>query len=328
MSAGRGRAPARRRGGAHRAEHPLEPGAAGPEPRHPVGAEGHGLLGPGQPGRRVADEDRDLADPPPPLGVAGDVDRRVQRGGDLGVDREPRQPGQRGQRLEPGRDVGGGVGVDGAAAALVTGVHRGQQVGDLGAAHLADHEPVRPHPQRLPDEVGQRDGAGELGVGRAALHPDHVRVRGRELAGVLDDDDPLVRRDQREQGREQRRLAAAGAAADQEGEPGSTIRAEQLGRRPGSASPTPRSRRARTSGSAGTRRLMQVPGVGDRAQHRVDPAAVGEPGVDERHGVVQAPTDRRRQALGQPTHLGLRGEPHRGALQPAPAVDEDLVRRR
>ena len=117
-----------------------------------------------------------------PLRVAGDVDGGVQGRGDLRVDRGPRQPGQGRQGLEAGGHVGGRVGVHRAAAALVPGVHRGQQVGDLGPAHLADHEPVRPHPQRLPDEVGQGDGAGELGVGRTTLHPDDVRVGGRELA--------------------------------------------------------------------------------------------------------------------------------------------------
>ena len=48
-----------------------------------------------------------------------------------------------GQRLEPGRHVGRRIGVYRAAAALVAGVHRGQQVADLGAANLPDDEPVR-----------------------------------------------------------------------------------------------------------------------------------------------------------------------------------------
>ena len=43
---------------------------------------------------------------------------------------------------------------------------------------------------------------------------------GRQLAGVLHDHDPLVRRHQREQSREQGRLARSGAAADQERQPG------------------------------------------------------------------------------------------------------------
>ena len=89
--------------------------------------------------------------------------------------------------------------MDRAAPALVPGVERGQQVGDLGAAHLADDEPVRPHPQRLPDEVAERDLAGALDVGRPGLEPHHVFVVRPQLTGVLDQHDPFVGRGQREQ---------------------------------------------------------------------------------------------------------------------------------
>ena len=129
------------------------------------------------------------------------------------------QARREGQRLDPGRDVGGGVGVDGAAAAFVAGVERGQQLDDLGAAHLADDEPVGPHPQRLADQGAQGDLAGALDVGRAGLEADHVRVVGAELAGVLDQDQPLGRRRPAKQGVQQRGLARAGAAADQERQP-------------------------------------------------------------------------------------------------------------
>ena len=68
------------------------------------------------------------------------------------------------------------VRMHGAAAALVTGVHRCQQVHHLGTAHLTDHEPVRAHPQRLTDQRAHRDLAPPLEIGRPRLHADHMRV--------------------------------------------------------------------------------------------------------------------------------------------------------
>ena len=105
----------------------------------------------------------------------------------LRVQRVPAEAGGERQRLEPRRYVGGRVRVHRAAAALVTGVERGEQVDHLGAAHLADDEPVRPHPQRLADQVAQADRARALGVGGPRLEPDDVRVVGAQLAGVLDE---------------------------------------------------------------------------------------------------------------------------------------------
>ena len=148
----------------------------------------------------------------------------------------------------------------GRAPALVAGVHRGEHVDDLGAAHLADDQPVGPHPQRLPDQGAQGDLAGALDVGRPRLQGDHVPVVGPELGGVLDEHQPLLGADQGEQGVEQRGLARAGAAADQDREPAPHHRLEQpdaglaarLRRRPARAIVNTRCR--------GTRRDSTVPG--------------------------------------------------------------------
>ena len=53
-------------------------------------------------------------------------------------------------------------------------VERDQQVERLGLAHLADDEPIGPHPQRLLDQPAQRDLAGALEARLAALHRDPV----------------------------------------------------------------------------------------------------------------------------------------------------------
>ena len=66
--------------------------------------------------------------------------------------------------------------MQGCGAALVPGVERDQQVDHLGAAELADDEPVGAHAQRLPDELAQPDRAGSLDVRGPGDQPDHVGV--------------------------------------------------------------------------------------------------------------------------------------------------------
>ena len=61
----------------------------------------------------------------------------------------------------------GRVGVDGGHRALVAGVHGLDHVEGLGAAALADDDPVGPHTQGVLDQVGRRDGAPALDVRRA-----------------------------------------------------------------------------------------------------------------------------------------------------------------
>ncbi len=90
-------------------------------------------------------------------------------GTDLGVQRFPGYPAEQAERLQPGRYVGGGVRVQSGGAALVTGIERTQQVDHLGAPALPDDQPVRPHPQRLPDQLAQPDRAGTLHIGRSSL---------------------------------------------------------------------------------------------------------------------------------------------------------------
>ena len=119
--------------------------------------------------------------------------------------------------------------MEGAATTVVAGVEGGQQVDHLGAAHLADDQPVGTHPQGLPDQGAEVDGARALDVGRPPLERDDVRMVRAQLGGILDEDEPLGRIDQGEQRREERRLAAAGASADQERHPGRDQRLEQLG---------------------------------------------------------------------------------------------------
>ena len=76
----------------------------------------------------------------------------------------------------------------------MAGVHRLEHVERLGAANLADDDPVGPHAQRVPDEVADRDLALALDVLRPRLEPQDVALIELQLGCVLDRDDPVASR--------------------------------------------------------------------------------------------------------------------------------------
>ena len=58
----------------------------------------------------------------------------------------------------------------------------------------------------------------------------------------------------------------------------------------------------------------------------MDPASVGQPRVDERHRIVETPTNGGCQALGKPAHVAFARKSEIRQLEPGTAIDEDLVR--
>src|SRR5579875_2371450 len=104
-----------------------------------------------------------------------EVDDPVEGRGDLLADGAHGQvvAGHQDHRLHAGEGVAGAVGVDGGERAVVTRVHRLQHVERLGAAHLADDDPVGPHAQRVAHQGPDRHLvlAGQvLGAGLEAQH--------------------------------------------------------------------------------------------------------------------------------------------------------------
>ena len=218
--------------------------------------------------------------------------------------------------------------MQGAAPAVVAGVERGQEVDHLGAADLADDQPVGSHPQRLADQRAQLDRARALDVGRPALEPDDVRVVGTQLGGVLDEDQPLGRVDQREQRREQGGLAAAGAAGDQEGDPRRDQRAAAASAPRAVSVPAGTSSSRAKTRVGGTRSEIVVPGRDTGASTAWQRLPSGS-----RRSTKGAESSSRRPAdggepLGESAHRLVVGEPHPGRLETRPAVDVDLARAR
>ena len=108
----------------------------------------------------------------------------------------------------------GAVGVDGRQAAVVAGVHGLQHVERLFAADLADDDAVGPHTQGVDHEIALADRALAFDVRRPRLEAHHVALPQQQLGGVLDRDDALGVGDEAGQHVQQRRLAGAGAARD------------------------------------------------------------------------------------------------------------------
>ena len=107
------------------------------------------------------------------------------------------------------------VRVDRRQRALVARVHRLEHVERLGAANLADDDPVGAHAQGVPDELADANLALALDVRRPRLEGDDVILLELELRRVLDRDDALVARHERRQRVQRRRLTGAGTAGDE-----------------------------------------------------------------------------------------------------------------
>ena len=118
-------------------------------------------------------------------------------------------------RREPRQRLLRRVRVNRRQRARVAGVQRLQQVERFPAAHLADDDAVRSMPQRRPEQVANRHGR-QTRLLASRLEPDQVRPVDLQLRRVLDQHDAVVGRQERRERVQQRRLARARAAADQD----------------------------------------------------------------------------------------------------------------
>jgi hypothetical protein len=72
---------------------------------------------------------------------------------------------------------------------------------------------VRTHVQGLTDQVSQADRSSYLGVGGSTLDSHDMWIVRRELSRILDDNDPILLRHQRQQSGKQSRFGCPGAAS-------------------------------------------------------------------------------------------------------------------
>ena len=227
-----------------------------------------------------------------------DLDDDVERARDLLADRPQRQIDARreDEHLEARERVAGRVRVDGGERALVARVHRLEHVDRLRAANLADDDAVGPHAQGVPHEVADANLALPLDVGRPRLERDDVLLVELQLGCVLDREDPLAVRDEARQHVQQRRLADARAARDQDVELARARSPRARRRARASACPGRRDRSA-VSASAENLRMVRIgPLQRERRHDHVHARAVGQAGIDHRRGLVDAAADSRRRS--------------------------------
>ena len=219
----------------------------------------------------------------------------------------------------------GRVGVAGGQRAVVAGVHGLEHVQRLAGAALADDDAVGPHPEGVPDELADGDGALALDVGRARLERHHVLLPELELGRVLDRHDPLVVRDERGEDVQGGRLAGAGAAGDEDVQArldAGPEELEHLGRGGAEADQV-------VHGEGGGRELPDRDDRPDERQGRddgVDAGAVGEAGVHHRRRLVHAAADRGDDPIDDPHHVVVVLEDDVRELELAGALDVDLAR--
>ena len=149
-----------------------------------------------------------------------------------------------------------------------------------------------------------------------------MRVPRLEFAGVLHDEYPILVRHHGEHRRQQGGLAGPCSARHQERQPALHDPPQPTGSlgRQGTARHQLRQAEAALAGNPD--RDARAAWC-DGRDHRVQPGAVGQPGVHIGRGVVQAPPGQGRQPLGQPAHGHLVGEADVGPFQPVAAVHPD-----
>ena len=106
--------------------------------------------------------------------------------------------------------------MDGGQRSVVAGVHRLHHVEGFAAANLTNEDPVRPHAQRVPEQVALGDCVLALDVAGACFHRDHVPLLELEFHRVFDGDDSLLLGDVLGERVEEGRLAATRPAGDQD----------------------------------------------------------------------------------------------------------------
>ena len=219
--------------------------------------------------------------------------------------------------------------------ALVTRVHRLEHVERLAPAALADDDAVGAHAEGVHDEIPDRVPALALHVRGASLERDDVGLPEAELRRVLDRDDSLRLRNVAREHVEQRRLAAAGAAGDDD-VLARHHRAREKARHAGVERPVRDEvlHRERRRGKLANRDARAADG--ERPDDRVDARAVLEARVDERRRLVDPPPEGRHDTLDDGSHALVVGEagarlddaPSRLDVDRARVDDHDLGHRR
>ena len=122
--------------------------------------------------------------------------------------------------FQPGQGVARRVGVQRGHRAFVAGVHGLEHVERFRSAALADDDSFGPHTQGVSHQVGGGDRALAFDVRRPGFQPHHVVLLQLQFGRVFDRDDAVGVGNEARQRVQQRRLAGAGAAGNEDVQPG------------------------------------------------------------------------------------------------------------
>ena len=230
-------------------------------------------------------------------------------------------------RFETGESFARAVGVERAHRAVMARVHGLQKVERLGSAHFAHDDAFRTHTQTVADEIAHGDLALPFEVGRTGFQAHDMGLLELQFGGVLAGDDALVDVDIGGQTVEQRRLARAGTAGDED----VTARAADHGQHA----------RAFGRDRAVADQILELElvlaeltngerGTVERQRRRddVDAGAVGQTRVADRRAFVDAAADLAHDALADVHQLRVVAEADVGELDLAGDFDEHARRRR
>ena len=205
----------------------------------------------------------------------------------------------------------------------MTGVHRLQHVERLAAPAFTHDDAIGPHAQRILDQIPDGDGPAPLGIGGPRFQRHQVRMHQLQLGRILDRDQPLTHRNQVRQHVQQCGLARACAARDDDAlvllhtdaqefhhrRRGALVGHQRIGRH---------------------HRAVEAPdGDGGPFQrHRrndgVDPRTIGQTRIHQRRGLIDAPAQRRHDALDHVADGVIVRERQRHLLQLALALHKDV----
>ena len=214
--------------------------------------------------------------------------------------------------------------MDGRQRSVVTGIHRLQHVERLFTAHLSDDDAIGAHTKGVDDELALANGAFPFHVGRPRLQAHDVLLTQLQFRRVLDGDDALAFGNKTRQHVQQRRLAGAGAAADEAVEACAHAVREEVEHRTGQ-----RAQRHEILGLEPFGR--KAANRDDRAVHRqrrndrVDARAVGQSRVDHWRAVVDPAADRAHDPIDDAHQMAIVLELGRDALQLAGALHEHVL---
>ena len=232
------------------------------------------------------------------------MDDDIEGGGDLlayGAQRQVHTSHQR-HCLDAVQRIPRPVGVDGGQRPVVSRVHCLQHVERLAPAHLTHDNAVRPHTQCVDYELPDRHRAIPLHVWGTGLQTHDVTLVRFQFGRVLDGDNSFVAGDEPGQNVQESRLARGRSARYDDVEPRLDARSEKVDHSCGDR--IHRDHIARGESKLGELAYADAgPYEGERRNDDIDAGAVRKACIHHWAALVNAPSERRDDAIYDAQHL-------------------------